>query len=198
MSYNISSWKTNKLENLIIPLKSLYIHEREDWHPEKPKIENMETGEVSIECASGQKIEAILKDGNLHITKFEFYDECSGPLMDYIIKPALLQSTGELNATLIWEGGNDITSLSVINGELKEENIGNLLYEKATEGNKKNDRFIILEESLSGHCCFEYTVVDTHGDDKVCESSGIKGKTMCECFEKENAEIICNALNQLP
>ena len=53
---------------------------------------------------------------------------------------------------------------------------------------KKEERFTVLEESFSGHCCFEYTVVETKSD----------GKALCECFEKEHAEIICNALNQLP
>lgn len=48
------------------------------------------------------------------------------------------------------------------------------------------DRFIVVEESVSGHCCFEYSVIDTE------ESK----KTMCETFNRNEALIICKALNQ--
>ena len=123
MSYNIDTWKTKKLESLVIPLKSLFIHDRTDWHPSQPEIINAETNEVSIKCGCGQEIKAILKDGNLHITEFEIYGEGSETLMNWILEPALKQSTGKLEAVLVWEGGDSITRLSVNNGELKSENV---------------------------------------------------------------------------
>lgn len=123
MSYNITTWKTKKLENFIIPFKSLYISERTDWHPKQPKIINMETNEVSISCGCGQKIKGILKDGNLHIKKIKMSGEGSGYFMDLIFEPSLKQSKGILEATLIWENGDSITSLSVIDGVLKEEDL---------------------------------------------------------------------------
>jgi hypothetical protein len=51
-------------------------------------------------------------------------------------------------------------------------------------------RYIILEESCSGHCCFEYTVIDTH-----IKHDGTWKRSMCETFDKDKAETICNALN---
>lgn len=58
------------------------------------------------------------------------------------------------------------------------------------------DRFIIVQGSCSAHCCFEYTVVDA---DAGKESYGdYWKKSMCECFDLEDAEIICNALNNTP
>jgi len=63
MSCNIASWKTKKLKNLVIPLKFLYIRERTDWHPSQPKIINIETYEISIDCGCGQEIKGILKNG---------------------------------------------------------------------------------------------------------------------------------------
>ena len=52
-------------------------------------------------------------------------------------------------------------------------------------------RYKILEGSKSGHCCFDFTVIDTevimHGDPM----------TICECFNKEDAELVCTALNNL-
>jgi len=53
-------------------------------------------------------------------------------------------------------------------------------------------RFIIIEESCSGHCCFDCTVIDTH-----IEHDGTWKRTMCETFDREKAEIICNTLNKL-
>lgn len=111
------------MKSEFIPLNALFIHTRKDWHPQHPKIINVETNEVIIECCCGQEIKAILKDGNLHITEFEIYGEGSGTLMNWILEPALKQSTGELEAVLVWEGGDSITRLLVNNGELKSENV---------------------------------------------------------------------------
>ena len=62
--------------------------------------------------------------------------------------------------------------------------------DKQTAVEDYSPRYIILEESCSGHCCFEYTVIDTH-----IEHNGTWKRTMCETFDKDKAEIICNALN---
>lgn len=124
MSYNISYWKTKKLENLIIPLKAFYIHERKDWHPNQPKV--LSTDEmgikVSVDCADGH-IVAFLKDGNLHVKEIIVYGEGSGTFVSWILNPALEQSSGELEAVLIWEGGDSITKFEVKDGVAKQEDI---------------------------------------------------------------------------
>lgn len=56
MSYNITTWKTKKMDNLVIPIDALYMTDREDWIPEKPEIFNFKTNEVDIECGCEQKI----------------------------------------------------------------------------------------------------------------------------------------------
>jgi hypothetical protein len=57
-------------------------------------------------------------------------------------------------------------------------------------------RFIVVDGSQSGHCCFQVTVVDT------TKPVMIGGKhyngefePMCECFDSEIAEAIAAALN---
>ena len=55
-------------------------------------------------------------------------------------------------------------------------------------------RFIIVAESVSGHCCFEYSVIDTK-EGKETYGDYWK-KTMCETFDKDAAVMICYALNQ--
>jgi hypothetical protein len=52
------------------------------------------------------------------------------------------------------------------------------------------ERYEVVEGSESGHCCFEASVVDTT---KPLRGKGFE--VMCECFEKENAELIARALN---
>jgi hypothetical protein len=58
------------------------------------------------------------------------------------------------------------------------------------------DRYKIVDESQSVHCCFSKTVVDTtrpvmihgeHHDDKY--------EAMCECIDEDAAPVICDALN---
>lgn len=126
MSYNISTWKTKKLENLIIPLKAFYEHKRNDWHPSEPIITNINDDgnvEVELECGCEQSIKGILKDGMLNVSEFEMYGEGSGTFKSWILDEALKQSKGELEAVLIWEGGDSITILKVKDGIIEENDI---------------------------------------------------------------------------
>jgi hypothetical protein len=57
-------------------------------------------------------------------------------------------------------------------------------------------RFFVVEESISNHCCFGYTVCDRT---KPVLIHGVHYKeryeTVCECFELEEAALVCMALN---
>lgn len=52
-------------------------------------------------------------------------------------------------------------------------------------------RYEVVDISISGHCCFNATVVDPEDLDE-------KGrhKIICECFDIKDAEKIANALNK--
>lgn len=54
-------------------------------------------------------------------------------------------------------------------------------------------RFKIVHGSESGHCCFEYSIVDTQ------QSITILGQEhfalVCECFYEQEAILVCEALN---
>lgn len=61
-------------------------------------------------------------------------------------------------------------------------------------------RFFIVQGSESGHCCFQFSVADKakpisyHGVPFLVD--GLQQyETVCECFFKEHAELICDALN---
>lgn len=123
MSYNITTFKVKKLENLVIPMSALYDISRSDWKPEEPKIINTSTMEVKINCGCGQTIKGVLKDNAIHVNKLNMDGEGSGSFMYYVFKDALQKSTGELEATLIWEGGDSVTRLTVKDGVYKDESI---------------------------------------------------------------------------
>lgn len=53
-------------------------------------------------------------------------------------------------------------------------------------------RYLVIEGSISAHCCFECTVVDTH---RLIHGR-LECETVCECFEKEHADRIADALNK--
>lgn len=51
-------------------------------------------------------------------------------------------------------------------------------------------RYKVINESLSDHCCFQFTVVDTSLDE------GADDYNVCECFEEGLAIKICDSLNK--
>jgi hypothetical protein len=63
------------------------------------------------------------------------------------------------------------------------------------------ERFAIFEGSQSAHCCFDFTVVDTTkpdiigGEHYMDRDGRLHYESVCECFDREAAELVCNALN---
>lgn len=57
-------------------------------------------------------------------------------------------------------------------------------------------RFKVVTKSQSGHCCFEYTIVDTSKPYTIGgeQYSGMF-EEVCECLEEDDARMICDALN---
>lgn len=49
-------------------------------------------------------------------------------------------------------------------------------------------RYIVKQGSESAHCCFEASVIDT-------KPNPLEENIICECFDKEDAELICKLLN---
>ena len=121
MSYNVSTWKTKKIENLVIPLSEFYISERKDWHPTQPILQ--EDNSFILECGCEQEIKGKLTDGLLEVLGLDMSGEGSGTFMSYVLEHALSKSTGYLEAILIWEGGDSIEKLIVNNGEISREDI---------------------------------------------------------------------------
>lgn len=60
-------------------------------------------------------------------------------------------------------------------------------------------RYIIIEKSVSGHCCFNYSIIDTKEgtEDYSTEDDVYWKNNIAETFNYEDAELIINALNKL-
>lgn len=56
-------------------------------------------------------------------------------------------------------------------------------------------RFVVMEKSKSGHCCFEATVMDTTKPENYSDNFGQHYETICECFSIEDAYTVARALN---
>lgn len=62
-------------------------------------------------------------------------------------------------------------------------------------------RYMIYDGSQSGHCCFNFTIIDTSkpvmigGEQYINNSGRLQYKEVCECLDEESAKHICQALN---
>lgn len=133
MSCNITCWKTNKIENLVIPIKAFYPDVmREDWRLDEPEIDP-KTGEITIWIGEGfvkgkpfpvlmnNETPGLVSLKTKAIVVDEIYieGEGSGTYFTEFVQYILQNSRGRLNARLVWEGGESIELLTVENGILK-------------------------------------------------------------------------------
>lgn len=120
MSYNVDTWKTKELTDLVVPIAGLFVCPRKDWHPERK--ENAD-GTTTFRIGDGTYIKGRIVGESLNVTEISAQGECSGTGLHWIIEPALAHSTGKLVAVLVWEGGDSIDRLTVDNGKVSSEAI---------------------------------------------------------------------------
>jgi len=113
MSYNCDTWKTKELVDLRIPVASLFKHGRTDWHPER---KNHDDGTVTFVVMDGSEIHGTIDGEVLIVDSITATGEGSGTALSWIIEPALADSTGKLVAVRVWECGDYIDRLSVVDG----------------------------------------------------------------------------------
>src|SRR3990167_9682843 len=113
MSYNINTWRTKKLYRLTIPLVAFQSGIRGDWIP-KVEISNKNDKWVArINLCEGGGIIGILTKDKIfvNVLSVRMCGERSGTSFNEVLLPALKKSVGELEAVLVWEGGDSITRL---------------------------------------------------------------------------------------
>ena len=114
MSYNITSWKTKEISNLLIPLDSIKDLPYTD-------IEFDGTSIKADGLSEGFELEGNIIDNNIiEVTEIKTAYDSSGSTWELFLK-MLEKSSGTLIALQIWEGGDSLTKLIVNNGEVIEE-----------------------------------------------------------------------------
>ena len=119
MSYNCDTWRTKEIKDFKIPIASLFKHERSDWHPERI---NNNDGSVTFEIIDAE-LHGNIENDWLVVSSIRCSGEGSGIAMEWILEPAFQDSTGELVASCVWEGGDSINKLTVKNGKVSWEDI---------------------------------------------------------------------------
>lgn len=118
MSYNVDTWKTKELTGLRIPVASLFMSDHKDWHPSR---ENHDDGTVTFSVMDGSFVKGTIDGDWLVVSQIEARGEGSGTALGWIFEPALEQSVGRLIAVRVWERGDSIDRLTVIDGVLTSE-----------------------------------------------------------------------------
>lgn len=115
MSNNISHWKVKKIDNFILPLRSLYEDiDETSWRPPKPTIINPSTLEIHIDGADGFEVKGNLVGDNIVVKDINNTGEGSGTFMGYL-DDAFKKSIGILEVVMIWESG-EVEHMKVNNG----------------------------------------------------------------------------------
>lgn len=127
MSYNITNWKTKQIKDLVLNKIDL------QYSPEMIKkgyevsfnitkeMDDSKLVHINIGSESDTEIVGYLQnDDTILVESISLSGECSGTAYNYILLPALKNSSGKLLARIIWEGWNDIVFLDVSSGNIDE------------------------------------------------------------------------------
>jgi len=115
MSYNIDTWRTKKIEAFTIPMVAFLVD----------GFDIRMTGTTSVQITGGSemfRIKGQLVSGSVVVDEIHNEGEGSGHFAD-TLRCVLEESTGYLEAVLVWEGGDSITRLIVKDGEVTEVEI---------------------------------------------------------------------------
>ena len=118
MSYNITRWKTKTINNLRIPEVAL-----REVSEDLVRLAVVINDSVLFTFLDSKIKAQMMTDGGYLISEINISGEGSGFFFHEILRSALSKSTGSLIATLIWEGGDSISRITVNDGEIKEEQV---------------------------------------------------------------------------
>lgn len=116
MSYNVSVWRTKKMDNFRIPLEA--IHANDDLEVElEPDNKVFVSG-----YPEGLELEGTIENREVVVSKIDYGGEGSGSRWEEF-KLLLGKGKGTLVSTQVWECGDSYTKLTVIDGVVTEEEI---------------------------------------------------------------------------
>lgn len=142
MSFNITTWKTKRIENLVISLRKLYDVPKDllasGWSVSDPTL-NMrhltQEGNIVLTITSdvdlpekftirGQLRELLrAKEARFLVQEIRLEGEGSGTFWHRILGPTLEDSTGLLEALLVWESGTSVDYTTFTDGKQTTRNL---------------------------------------------------------------------------
>lgn len=124
MAYNIDTWKTKKLESLQINISEFTKNSDKNYHPDVKYTPIDSQLEVVISFIDSE-IKGVMAGNVVWITGINIRGEGSGTFMHEVFEPAFEPGycTGELEAVLIWEGGDSVTRLKIDSEGFSNEQI---------------------------------------------------------------------------
>jgi len=132
--YNVSCWKTKRLEDFCIPVSAFYAAIPKGTFVRGlcsfPIIEDVrDCMVICIEAPGFRMCGKLYEDEDdeysLRVEEVEItaYGWDNGPTLDDVILPAFEESSGLLQAMLIWNGGDSIERLTVRDGRIMRDEV---------------------------------------------------------------------------
>ncbi|MFA6199018.1 MAG: hypothetical protein WC679_01265 [Bacteroidales bacterium] len=126
MSYDITRWKQKSIDKLIINLDDLEYPPdmiKKGWFIsiDYPNPIDSTLVHINIGSEGSKEIVGTLANGLIEVQSIDLEGEGSGSAFYYPLRKALLNSTGKYTAKLVWEGGDSISILTVIDGKITED-----------------------------------------------------------------------------
>lgn len=126
MAYDITAWKTKSIEDLKVPLMAFKYDDelvRRGWKTAFNLYIDGDDMAITVNLGTagfGVKgtLDPIAK--LLQVTSIDIHGEGSGTCYEDLLHPALKESTGKLEAVIIWADGDFISKLSVNDGDVTE------------------------------------------------------------------------------
>jgi hypothetical protein len=115
MSYNITSVKRIKIDELYLKLSSIYDEKFGDWMPEKGEYDP-KTDKMTISCGCEQEITGQIVGNEFKVSEMYLSGEGSGTFWRDVMATILKTSRGKFSATFIWEGGDSVERITVEDG----------------------------------------------------------------------------------
>jgi len=120
MSYNIDTFKLKKVK-LTLPI-DIKLNKYADWL--KDTIADLNNGTWSVNDGwEGFSMSGKIINSRLEVENIDCSGGGSGNAYEEILKPLFKDYKGDLEVVTVWEGGDSITKLSIINGVIKEKDI---------------------------------------------------------------------------
>lgn len=119
MSYNVTGFAIKKLDDFRLPIDTMTDMSEDDVNTTAGEVLTFNSFPVS-----GMEIIGVNDvDGDfLRVTDISYYGEYSGTYWDHF-EELLFQSTGILNALVVWEGGDTVEVVTVENGVITREEL---------------------------------------------------------------------------